>query len=56
MPVYIAGASRGMGLELAKLATRGGCELILAVDRDFNGQKWQRGIVVWRRGQKVVRV
>jgi len=32
----ITGASSGIGLELAKLAARDGCELILAADRDLH--------------------
>ena len=34
--VVITGASSGIGLELAKLAARDGCDLILAADRDLS--------------------
>lgn len=33
--VLVTGASSGIGLELAKLAARDGCELVLAADRDL---------------------
>ena len=34
--VVVTGASSGIGLELAKLAAKDGCELILAADRDLS--------------------